>query len=256
MKTPSTLDADAWIDSWDLQQNAHIRNRVSRFQFMFDLVEHICGESPTILDLACGPGSLSGRFLKRFPKGRSIAVDYDPVLLKIAGEAMRYDHARVTFVEANLASSDWIEKLPVKKFDAIMSTTALHWLNENALENLYTTIYSLLNPGGIFLNGDHIYPEAEPENLKSVFRDIRHSYEEQKFAKAEALNWSDWWKKLSSVEGLDMLFEERKLRYPEADRHDHHLSLETHLHYLESAGFENVGVGWQDLDNRVLTAIK
>lgn len=256
MSITDHLDYDLWVRSWDLQQNAHIKNRELRFQFMFEMVEHVCGKTPIILDMACGPGSLSERFLNKFPEGRSIGVDYDPVLLKIAINNNLYDHNRVEFVEANLTADDWIEKLPVKKFDAILTTTALHWLPEEGLRNLYSKIYSLLDEHGIFLNGDHIYPEAEPPELKDIFTGLRHSFEDAKFTRKEALNWSDWWKELSKYGELKELFEERNRRYPDSDNHSQNISLEKHLKYLHSAGFKTAGVGWQEMDNRVVMALK
>lgn len=256
MSATDHLDYDLWIKSWDLQQNAHIKNRELRFQFMFEMVEQICGKSPTILDVACGPGSLSGRFLNRFPEGRSVAVDFDPVLLNLAKNTSLYDHKRVTFVEANLASPDWREKLPERKFDAILSTTALHWLSADALKKVYSTIHSLLDSKGVFLNGDHVYPDFEPQRLKDIFTDARHSFENGKFSTGEALNWSDWWKELSSYGELSGLFEERNRRYPNSDNHSQNISLESHLQYLKVAGFETVGVGWQEMDNRVLMGLK
>lgn len=256
MRETGTVDADKWIARWDLQQNAHIRNREERFQFMFSIVEHVAGRTPNILDLACGPGSLSRRFLDRFPGGSSVAVDYDPVLLHFARNSKGYDHGRVTFVEANLASDDWFRKLPVGEFDAIMSTTALHWLPENSLKKLYNTIFELIRQGGVFLNGDHLYPEGEPQYLKDLFRDMRHSYEEKVFSSGEALNWTEWWEKLAKEESLSVLIEERTRRYPHSDSHNHSISLETHEQFLRDAGFHEVGVGWQDLDNRVLIASK
>lgn len=256
MSTQDRLDYDSWVSSWDLQQNAHIKNREARFKFMLEMVGQVCGQKPTVLDLACGPGSLSGRFLQAFPEGTSVAVDYDPVLLRIARNTGQYDHSRVTFIEANLASEDWLERLPVKNYDAILSTTALHWLPEDALDKLYSKIYGLLGRNGIFLNGDHIYPASEPQRIKDLFTEARHSFEDGKFSNGEALGWSDWWKELSKFAELKDLFAERNRRYPDSDNHSQNIPLEKHMEFLKAAGFSDVGVGWQDLDNRVLMALK
>lgn len=250
------FDYDSWTKSWELQQNAHIKNREMRFNFMFEVVEQICGNSPLILDMACGPGSLSGRFLGRFAKGESVGVDYDPVLLTLARKNSRYDHSRVEFIEANLASEDWMKKLPKRKFNAVLSTTALHWLPEEALRKVYSNIFSLLDEKGVFLNGDHLYPDSESQRLKDLFNDARHSFEKDKFSNGEALSWTDWWEKLSSFDEIKDLMEERKRRYPNSDNHSQNIPLEKHAAFLKEAGFSTVGVGWQDLDNRVLIALK
>ncbi len=256
MSDQEVRDYDSWIKSWELQQNAHIKNREMRFNFMFEIVEQICGNSPLILDMACGPGSLSGRFLGRFANAKSVGVDYDPVLLTLARNTSMYDHSRVKFVEVNLAAEDWMAKLPNRNFNAVLSTTALHWLPEEALRKVYSNIFSLLGEKGVFLNGDHLYPDSEPQRLKDLFNDARHSFEEGKFSTGEALNWTDWWEKLSVLDEMKELMEERKRRYPNSDNHSQNIPLEKHITFLKEAGFSTVGVGWQDLDNRVLIALK
>lgn len=256
MSDQDALDYDSWIRSWELQQNAHIKNRENRFEFMFEMLEQVCGDKPLILDMACGPGSLSGRFLERFPGGKSVGVDYDPVLLTLARNTSLYDHSRVEFVEANLASEGWVRKLPHTKFTAVLSTTALHWLPEEALRKVYSDIFSLLDRNGVFLNGDHLYPVSEPERLRNLFTDARHSFEEAKFSTGEALNWTGWWETLSSFDELKDKMDERRRRYPNSDNHSQNIPLEKHKTFLHEAGFGSVGVGWQDLDNRVLIALK
>ncbi len=256
MSDGEDFDYDSRIRSWELQQNAHIKNREARFEFMFEMVEQVCGDKPLILDIACGPGSLSGRFLGRFPEGKSVGVDYDPVLLRFARNTSLYDHSRVEFVEADLASENWTQRLPRSNFNAVMSTTALHWLPQEALRKVYADIFSLLGDGGVFLNGDHIYPDSEPQRLKDLFTESRHSFEDGKFSTGEALNWTDWWKELESHSELRELLKERKTRYPNSDNHSQNIPLEKHVSFLQDAGFHTVGVGWQDLDNRVLVALK
>lgn len=255
MSKGEILDYNYWVESWEKQQNALIMKREERFDFMFDVVGQRTGGEPLILDLACGPGSLSGRFLSRFSGGRAVAVDYDPVLLHLAVNHEGYPHDRVEFISADLSSESWSEKLNGRKFDAVMSTTALHWIREGDLKRLYSTIRSLLKPSGVFMNGDTLHPLSEPAPMKDMFREMRHSIEERNLSAGDAMDWDQWWKKLSGEKMLSRLFEERARRYPSTEKHDQHIELDKHKAFLEEAGFSSVYVGWQHMDNRVLIAL-
>lgn len=249
-------DIGKWVESWELQQNLEIRGREDRFSFMFGVVGHYSGRKARILDLACGPGSLGGRFTKRFSGATSAGVDYDPVLLHLARNYAGYDHRRMNFVEANLGTPQWVEALGSQKFDAVMSTTALHWLPEASLKRVYAEIHGIMGDRGIFLNGDHLYPSGEGQDFRDLFNDMRHEYQESQKEIGTGMTWFKWWEELGKEVEFRPLLEERKKRYPDADRHSHPITLEQHMGFLRDAGFRAVGVGWQDLDNRVLIAMK
>ena len=87
------LDYAAWLARWDDQQESFNPNRERRFEAMFDILEAWLPRRFTALDLGCGPGSLSARLLRRFPAARVVAVDFDPVVLRI-GQGEGYWPAR------------------------------------------------------------------------------------------------------------------------------------------------------------------
>ncbi len=250
------ISEDKWVESWELQQNLEIRKREERLSFMFDVVGHCAGVKAHVLDLACGPGSLGGRFTRRYKAATSVGIDYDPVLLHLARNYGGYDHTRMEFVEADLGSAGWLEMPFAHSFDAVMSTTALHWLNEATLRRVYGEIYNMLGEKGIFLNGDHLYPTGEHADVRTIFTEIRHEYQSFQKSLGKGMTWPQWWEALGKEEEFKRLLEERKRRYPEADHHDHPVSLEKHMQFLKEAGFRAVSVGWQDLDNRVIVALK
>lgn len=256
MNTANEIDAASWIRSWENQQNAYIMEREERFQFMFDLLESLLGREAKILDLGCGPGSLSGRLIERFPGYRAACVDYDPVLLHLLRHYEGYDHSRLRIIEADMGSDGWDRAFEEEEFDAALSTTALHWLQRDSLERLYSSVHGLLRKGGILLNGDHLYPEMEENSLRSFFREVRKARENDSLSNPGALTWSQWWEELRKESSLVDLFRERDRRYRSTDNHNHEVSLESHMQFLKQAGFETVGVAWQILDNRVLAAIK
>jgi len=103
-----------------------------------------------VLDLACGPGSLSQRLLARFPEARAIAIDIDPVMLALGRGALGTIDGRLRWVAADLASRDWAMELGEEHVDAVLSTTALHWREPEPLARVYHNLGTLLRPGGIF----------------------------------------------------------------------------------------------------------
>ena len=72
------------LSRWDAQQTAYIKHRVLRFETIAKTIAEICPDRPRILDLACGPGSLTEAVLAASPSARVVGVDKDPVLLAIA----------------------------------------------------------------------------------------------------------------------------------------------------------------------------
>src|ERR671939_58021 len=84
----SAIDWHAWLQRWDVQQTGYLHDREARFNAMFDVLESLMPAEFVALDLACGPGAISQRLLKRFPQARCIAVDLDSFLLTIGRQTL------------------------------------------------------------------------------------------------------------------------------------------------------------------------
>ncbi|WP_449256009.1 class I SAM-dependent methyltransferase [Bosea sp. (in: a-proteobacteria)] len=101
----------ALLERWDRQQEGYIEQREERFNVMFDILQSAFGEGFTVVDAACGPGSLSRRLLERFPAAKVIAVDADVMLLEMARVALAADGDRVRVVEADLSHASWSDRV-------------------------------------------------------------------------------------------------------------------------------------------------
>src|ERR1700732_2482481 len=140
-------DFTRWLARWDAEQQRHTPDREERFTAMVDAVAAFAGPEPRVLDLGCGPGSLSARVLDRVPRATVVAIDADPVLLAIGRGALA-SRNQLQFVDADLRA-DWVSALPSPgPYDAAVSTTALHWLGLEQLVRLYRTLAGGLRPGG------------------------------------------------------------------------------------------------------------
>ena len=89
-----TIGWNNWLRRWDAQQEVYITDRERRFEVMVSFLEALLPPDLVALDLAAGPGSASARLLLRLPGSRSVAVDADPVLLRLGQGADHRAHRR------------------------------------------------------------------------------------------------------------------------------------------------------------------
>ncbi|WP_214106612.1 class I SAM-dependent methyltransferase [Acrocarpospora catenulata] len=248
--TPPTFED--LLSQWERQQAAYVAHRESRFQVMLDVLDLLCPADPTVLDLACGPGSIADRVLHRFPGARAVATDYDPVLAQIARSVLARHDGRATVVEADLVSADWSSALSAWTFDAVLSSTALHWLSPGQLLALYTELARLLPPGAVLLNADHLRFGGDRQVLRRLSAEHDSAVQREAFA-GGAATWEQWWELAARHPELAPLLPERERRF--ADRPPQPLApLEFHLAALRTAGFTEVGTVWQYLDDYVVFA--
>ena len=147
-----------------------------------------------MLDLGCGPGSLSVRLLGRLPQATVIGIDADPVALALARAAYP-DLPGLRLVDADLRVPGWSGPLGLDRpADAAVSTTALHWLPEPDLRSLYAELARVLRPGGLLLNGDHFGLDAEQTPvLAHLDQALRQREELRRFPRGHQESWHAWW---------------------------------------------------------------
>lgn len=244
-----------WVRRWDRQQTAYIPHREQRFEVMAEVVAALGRRAPRLIDLACGPGSLSRRLLSRIPSATSVAVDFDPVLLELGRRTFGRLAARTTWVEADLRDPGWVDRLPSGRYDAVLSTTALHWLGEADLTRVYRQLHRVLRTGGALLNGDTMAFDATLPSFRRLAHTINHERTRALRVRTDAEDWETWWRRLREVPSLAALFTVRDQRFPHGHHRDRALVPDFHAAALRAAGFRQVGIVWQDLDNRVLLGL-
>jgi tRNA (cmo5U34)-methyltransferase len=117
------------------------------------LLEFIPKTASRILDLGTGDGRLLALAKNGLApvKVEAVAVDFSPAMLEAAGKRFAGDSS-VTIVTHNLDNP-----LPeLDKFDAVVSSFAIHHLVHERKRALYAEIHSSLNPGGVFCNLEHV----------------------------------------------------------------------------------------------------
>jgi SAM-dependent methyltransferase len=247
-----TTDFASWLARWDAQQQRHIPDREERFTAMIDAVAAFTGPEPRVLDLGCGPGSLSARLLDRIPGANVLAIDADPVLLTIGRGALGH-RQQLRFVDADLRG-DWVTALPdAGPYDAAVSTTALHWLGLEQLVHLYHALAGVLRPGAVFLDGDRLDFDHDQRAIATGAREVQPEWPD---APEGAEDYDAWWDAAVSDPALEEAVVEREQRWHAHPHEDESHSYEFHRSALFSAGFVEVGTIWQHLANRVLIAVR
>ncbi|MEU6411129.1 class I SAM-dependent methyltransferase [Microbispora sp. NPDC046933] len=253
MTAPATfLSPRDLLARWEEQQSAYVAHRENRFEVMLDILRLHSPAEPTVLDLACGPGSISDRVLARLPGSRVVAADYDPVLVRIAQTVLAEYGDRATVLDTDIAAPGWADVLARHRFDAVLTSTALHWLSPRQLLGVYTELAAILPPGAVLLNADHLRFGAEHPTLREVSERHEKRVQEAAFA-GGACTWDEWWALAGRLPDLAGLLAERERRF--ADRPPQPLApLAFHLAALQTAGFTEVGTAWQYLDDYVVFA--
>lgn len=245
---------DTLIEAWELQQNAYVRHRAERFRIIMDALDYARPNVTSVLDLGAGLGSFSKLLLQRFPDVGVIAVDYDPALLTLARHNLAEYAHRVTFIEADLRDPAWTAGIGAVKPDAVVSSTALHWLPTHTLVGLYSNLTSVLNPQGLFFNADHLSYSTGPffQNVSTL---------DDKAAQQAAFDsgvpdWDAWWKQLRETDGFAQLVAERDRRFAEDAPENLDLTPTMHTEALRVAGFSEVGTVWQYFDDYVVYGVR
>jgi tRNA (cmo5U34)-methyltransferase len=120
------------------------------------LLEFIPNTARRILDLGTGDGRLLALLkLALLKEGvhetEAIALDFSPAMIEAARKRFAGDSS-VTVVTHNLD-----RRLPaLGKFDAVISSIAIHHVVHERKRELYREVHGLLNPGGVFCNLEHV----------------------------------------------------------------------------------------------------
>ncbi|PFG16215.1 methyltransferase family protein [Propionicimonas paludicola] len=241
------------LERWDRQQSAYIRHRNQRFDAIANVVEELVGPNPRVLDLACGPGSLTARIRLRLPGSTVVSVDKDPLLIAIGTDVFASD-PQAQFQLADLDDPAWLDHLGT--FDAVVSSTALHWLAPGVLARVYFELAGLIRPGGVFLNGDHLQYDAATLPLLSQLAERDDQQQQEQAFATGADSWDAWWALAAGRPGYVEAAAQRELCWQGHDAPPPKVTLGYHLEALRSAGFGEVGTVWQYLDDYVVAAIR
>jgi SAM-dependent methyltransferase len=177
------------------------------------LLEHIPCDARRVLDLGTGDGRLLALLQADRPEMAGVGLDFSALMLGKARERFAGD-GWVELIEHDLA-----EPLPaLGRFDAVVSSFAIHHLEHERKRSLYAEVYNLLEPGGVFANFEHVASASHRLHL-AFFAAIDEPIENE-------------------------------------DPSDRLLDVETQLGWLRELGFDDVDCYWKWLEMALLIGIK
>ncbi|MFJ4873185.1 class I SAM-dependent methyltransferase [Streptomyces sp. NPDC088757] len=245
--------AAPWVDRWESRQKLYATAREERFDVVVDVVSHTVRHEarPLVADLGCGPGSLAVRLATALPHARVVAVDHDPLLLAL-GDACH--GTGLAFVDARIGTGPWQERLTADgPLDAVVSATALHYLEPEALSSVYERVHDLLRPGGVLVNADHLFQDDAP--VRELAAAVGRGHERRSKEPAADEDWNGWWAAARACREFGELLAERRRRALDPGS-DNGLSAQQHMELMRKAGFRAVGTVWQYGHSCVLAAVR
>jgi tRNA (cmo5U34)-methyltransferase len=177
------------------------------------LLEQVPRSAHRILDLGTGDGRLLALLQADRPKLVGVGLDLAEVMLDAARRRFA-DDGRVELIQHDLG-----DPLPdLGRFDAVVSSLAIHHLEHERKRSLYGEVFDLLEPGGVFANFEHV---ASPTRRLHV----------------------------AFFEAIDETLERE-------DPSDKLLDVESQLVWLRELGFDDVDCYWKWLEMALLTGVR
>lgn len=177
------------------------------------LLEQVPRGARRVLDLGTGDGRLLALLLPDRPGMRGVGLDFSGLMLTAARQRFAGEE-RIELVEHDLA-----EPLPgLGRFDAVVSSMAIHHLEHERKRSLYGEVFELLEPGGVFANFEHVASPTRRLHL-AFFAAIAEPIENE-------------------------------------DPSDRLLDVETQLGWLRELGFDDVDCYWKWLEMALLVGVR
>jgi len=138
--------------------------------------------APKILDLGAGTGIFSQFLLQKYPQAEMTLLDFSEDMLSIARERFE-GMENVSFQVADMTTFE-----PRQKYDAVISSLAIHHLSDEDKQRLYKKIYGMLNEDGFFVNAEQV--KGDTDCIDSFYTQRRHRRLESSTLDKEAVEAS------------------------------------------------------------------
>ena len=251
MQLPSDFDWKYWVERYEKMQRRYLVRWEERFETIIRLLRAKEGKVNRIVDLGCGAGSLSERILKGIDECEVVAIDFDPTLLMLAEARLGKFGGRAKIILLDLREESWTDCIK-SKADAIVSATALHWFSAEQLAKLYRQLGSILKPGGIFLNADHVASDS-PAIQKAWEQHRETMRQEEQHGSGD--NWNEFFQAYGEALKIDLDSIRQKV-IGQWVAVEEGLPLAWHIDRLRECGFASVDCFWRCDCDAVYGAIR
>jgi SAM-dependent methyltransferase len=134
------------------------------------------------LDLGCGDGILGAAILGEYPQSRGVLIDFSEPMLEQARQSLKEYEDQLSFESLDYGDPAWVNRIKGHgPFDVIVSGFSIHHQPDARKRDVYQGIFSLLKPGGWFINIEHVASSAQlnVELFEHHYASVRHAMEKQ-----------------------------------------------------------------------------
>ena len=174
---PHNWTSSEYVSKWAKGQDPKEIKRQEAFSLLADTIPYEKSAPIKILDMGAGYGALTKFLLERFPNAMAICQDGSEEMAKLGRERMKHLTGRFEYVLCDFGKHGWSKLVP-GPFEAIVSSIAIHNVGSpNIIRGIYEDTYTLVKPGGCFLNFDRPRPpwEDQMQWLSGAgFKDVRN----------------------------------------------------------------------------------
>jgi tRNA (cmo5U34)-methyltransferase len=216
MSKNTGMPGEEWTS--DEERVRHYLGRADEFPHRAEgegvMLEHVPRGARRILDLGTGDGRLLGLLRADRPEMLGVGLDFSELMLDAARGRFSGEE-RVELVRHHLS-----DPLPetLGRFDAVVSSMAIHHLEHERKRSLYGEVLGLLEPGGVFANFEHVGSATHRLHL-AFFEAIGEPIENE-------------------------------------DPSDRLLDVETQLGWLRELGFDDVDCYWKWLEMALMIGVR
>ena len=130
---------------------------IEQIDMMLRLISAARERVASFLDLGCGDGVLSAAIIEEHPEARGTLCDESELILESARRRLGPHADRFHFVLTDFREPGWVAKVASGlPFDAVVSAFALDGEADERKRAIYSEIFNVLAPGGVFLNSEHV----------------------------------------------------------------------------------------------------
>lgn len=182
-----SADINHWTESGHAEDYLERRVSIPFLELGYDItVGHLPASVTRVLDLGTGDGEMLSRVLSAHDGATGVGLDFSDTMLAAAADRLGDDQ------HAEIRDHDLNESLPADlgRFDLVTSSFAIHHVNHERKRELYGEIFDLLEPGGMFVNLEHV---ASPtEALHRRFLDVMGAPEDESNKLLDVDTQVDW----------------------------------------------------------------
>jgi SAM-dependent methyltransferase len=177
------------------------------------VLEQIPPDVRRVLDLGTGDGRLLAMIRSARPAAAGVGLDGSEPMLEAARARFAGEQ------EVKVVGHDMAHPLPdLGTFDAVVSSFAIHHLEDDRKQELYAEVFEILEPGGVFCNLEHVSSPTPELHAR--------------------------WRCCLGIDG------------EEEDPSNRCLDVQTQLSWLRESGFRDVDCYWKWMEMALLCGLK